>query len=59
MTILAAEFPVHPDPLAHSDPAGEGNVPVAPFRVPVKRFPCLSEQYCDPFLCNLFRQGIF
>jgi hypothetical protein len=33
MTVLAAEFMIYPDPLAHSNPAGEGHVTVAPFWV--------------------------
>jgi hypothetical protein len=54
MAILAAEFAVYPDPLAHGDPSGELHVPVAPFGMPVECLACLPEQYFDPFLCNLF-----
>jgi hypothetical protein len=52
VAVLAAEFMVYPDPLAHGNPAGERNVAVASFGVPVKCQPCLPEQYTDPFLCH-------
>jgi hypothetical protein len=52
---LAAVFPVDPDPLAHGDPPGKRNIPVAPFRVFRKCLPRTQEQDADPFPCHCLR----
>jgi hypothetical protein len=58
VAILAAELAVDTDTLAHRDPAGERNVPVAPFRVLTERLLCLCKQDADPFLCHHLCCGI-
>jgi hypothetical protein len=59
VAVLAAKFLVDPYPLAHGDPAGEIDVPVAHFRMPVKDEPRLFKQHDYTFPRNIFCCGIF
>jgi hypothetical protein len=54
VAVLAAEFPVDPDPLAHRDLPGKFHVTVAPFRVCRECLPGLFEQYTDTLPGDLF-----
>jgi hypothetical protein len=54
MAIPAAEFPVNPDPLPHSDLPGELYIPVAQVRVSRMHEPCLNEKHTDTFPRYLF-----
>jgi hypothetical protein len=54
MAVLAAELPIDPDPLAHSNLSCDIHVTIATFRMCTKFLPCLFEQDlnalpCDPF----------
>jgi hypothetical protein len=59
VAVLAAKFLVNPYPLAHGDPAGEIDIPVAHFRIPVKYDTRLFKQHHYTFPRNLFCRGIF
>jgi len=58
VAVLAAQFAVYPDPLAHGNPAGELYVPVAPFRVFWECIARLQEQLTYPFPSHGLCQGI-
>jgi hypothetical protein len=54
----AAELEVHPDPLAHCNPAGEFDITVTPFGMVSKRPLCLRKQDLNSFPGNLFCDGV-
>jgi hypothetical protein len=58
VAVLAAEFPVDPDTLAHRDLPGQFHVPVAPFRMGGKCQSCLGEQFADTFPRYLPCRGV-
>ena len=59
VTVLPAEFPVHPHTLTHGNLPGKQHIAVASFRMIVKCTPRLPEEYGYSFPGNLFGCRVF
>ncbi len=58
MAELAAELPIDPDPLAHSNLSCNIHVAIAPFRMCTKFLPCLFEQDFNTLPGDLFGRRV-
>jgi len=58
MAELAAELPIDPDPLAHSNLSCDIHVTIAPFRMCTKFLPCLFEQDLNTLPGDLFGRRV-
>jgi len=58
MAVLAAELPIDPDPLAHSNLSCDIYVTIAPFRMCTKFLPCLFKQDLNALPGDLFGRGV-